>query len=295
MTDNLSIIETLTGKIAARLVDGFIPDNDSRHFLRTGYGVNSDEEMLAFLNDSSINDGTFYELTFYPDTAFRITVEKIIPARGLSAVDIEQLSLSMAEFSQELTVNTGAGVHTLDRANSAAYALSFIKKLHLNLNLSCLGEPHDPESVDLYTEARSILRSRNFIPSADRGSFMKLLLQHKPLMDLNADIILLVERSISLLAGTEGKVFDALAAKKYYYESVISQTEEFAALLKNWGMEFLMMKRIQPPAVSIDDAVESIRAIDRLTSIVYGVIIPPSDVAVQMRINRGDPATDFLI
>lgn len=294
MTDNCSIIKILTEEIVKRLGNGFEPDEDARHFLCTAYGADSDEEMLAFLDDSSINDGTFYELAIYPDADFRIAIEKIIPAQGLSVTDIETLSVSVKGCLQQLILNTGAGVHKLDSEESMTCILSFIKKLHLDIDLSYLGEPHDSISEDLYIQARSILRRRKFIPSPDRGSFMKMLLQHKPVIVRDADIILLIERSISLLAGTDGKTFDALAAKKYYYESVISQAEEFAALLKNWGMEFLMMKRIQPPAVSVEDAVESIRTIDRLTSIVYGVIIPPSDVAVQMRISA-DAAHDIFM
>jgi len=125
---------------------------------------------------------------------------------------------------------------------------------------------------------------------------MKRLLRPDPVIKTTDDeIINLADNAISFLSGREEKVFDALAVKKYYYESVISQIEEFTSLLKIWGMEYLMMKRIQPPPVSFDEAVKMIRTIDRITSIAYGHIIPPSDMAVQVRINSSDPVSDIFI
>ncbi len=56
----------------------------------------------------------------------------------------------------------------------------------------------------------------------------------------------------------------------------------------------LLMKRIQPSPVSAEEAIDSIRTIDRLTSLAYGLIIPPSDIAVHVRLSGDDAVSDIF-
>lgn len=295
MTDTDILIAELTDKISARLDAGFTPDIDSLHFLKTSYGVNDGDELLSYLDDSILNDGTIYELVVYPDDEFRFEIEKIIPAEGIPRSMVAGIQSSIDSISRPLELITSAGRHLINTDLSRSCASSFITRLNLETDLGFMAEEDGAAPEELNYRGRAFLRKKKFIPSEDRGDFFRRLLRYKhPVKRSDDDLLKLAETAAQFLSGTSGKAFDTLAAKKYYYESVISQADEYAALLKSWGMEFLMMKRIQPPPVSVDEALESIRTIDRITSIVYGLIIPPSDMAVQMRINRDDAASDIF-
>lgn len=291
MTPGEVLIKQIAEKISARLDAGFTPDKDALHFLKTSCGVNEEGNLLTFLSDSSLNDGTIYELTIYPDEKFRLEIEKLIPPDGIPHPRLDLIINSLAGKYQSVSLITPAGKFAVDRESCLTCIPSFIKKLNLELDLQYLGDVKDSQSEELYYRSRALLRRRKFLPSGDRGGFMRRLVQHKPAANSsNDELINIIDRGVSFLSGTEEKAFDSLAAKKCYYESVISQCEEFAALLNTWGMEFLMMKKIQPPPVSVDEALESIRTIDRLTSIVYGIIIPASDMGVQISVNSKDRA-----
>lgn len=295
MNNNSQLINRLSETIILRLQTGFKPDNDTLHFLKTSYGVNNENELLDFLNDPSLNDGTVYELTVYPDDGLRVEIEKNIPAEGLTSSEIESIHKNLRERLLSITIITGAGIHNADTDNSLFSISNYIKKLNLEQDLQYLGDKADTSACELYFRSRALLRKKKFIPSGDRSFFMKRMIQYgeNAAPDID-DILKLIENAVTLLSGKKEKVLDDLAAKKYYFESVLSEAEEYSILLKNWGMELLLMRRIQPPPVSKEEAINSIRTIDRLTSIVYGLIIPPSDMAVQMRINRDEPVTDIF-
>ncbi|HPF06260.1 MAG TPA: hypothetical protein PK293_09520 [Spirochaetota bacterium] len=290
MKHDLLIIEQITERILARLQRGFKPDSETLHFLKTSYGVNTEKELTGFLNDTGLNDGTIYELIVYPDDYLRAAIEKIISPDGLSPSEIETISINTGTAAPSISIITETFVHTVDPDNYLYCINNFIKKLNLDLNLQYVGSLADATDNELYFGARALLRKKRFLPSGDRGDFMKKIIQHKEVMPSESgDTLMLIDRGASLLSGNKVKALDELAAKKFYFESVLTQDEEYSALLKTWGMEMLLMKRVQPSPISTEDAIDSIRTIDRLTYIVYGFIIPPSDISVQVSIDSSNP------
>ncbi|HPR38195.1 MAG TPA: hypothetical protein PLT13_11425 [Spirochaetota bacterium] len=290
MKHDLLIIEQITERILARLQRGFKPDSETLHFLKTSYGVNTEKELTGFLNDTGLNDGTIYELIVYPDDYLRAAIEKIISPDGLSPSEIETISINTGTAAPSISIITETFVHTVDPDNYLYCINNFIKKLNLDLNLQYVGSLTDATDNELYFSARALLRKKRFLPSGDRGDFMKKIIQHKEVMPSESgDTLMLIDRGASLLSGNKVKALDELAAKKFYFESVLTQDEEYSALLKTWGMEMLLMKRVQPSPISTEDAIDSIRTIDRLTYIVYGFIIPPSDISVQVSIDSSNP------
>ncbi|HOP29218.1 MAG TPA: hypothetical protein PKZ64_06595 [Spirochaetota bacterium] len=290
MKHDLLIIEQITERILARLQRGFKPDSETLHFLKTSYGINTEKELTGFLNDTGLNDGTIYELIVYPDDYLRAAIEKIISPDGLSPSEIETISINTGTAAPSISIITETFVHTVDPDNYLYCINNFIKKLNLDLNLQYVGSLTDATDNELYFSARALLRKKRFLPSGDRGDFMKKIIQHKEVMPSESgDTLMLIDRGASLLSGNKVKALDELAAKKFYFESVLTQDEEYSALLKTWGMEMLLMKRVQPSPISTEDAIDSIRTIDRLTYIVYGFIIPPSDISVQVSIDSSNP------
>jgi len=262
---------------------------------RTSYGIQGDAELLQFLADSSLNDGTFYEVTVFPDDGFRLLVERVIPSSGIDGRSVEEVLESVLSSLRGILIITTAGNFIIDAGGSRYCASSFIKKLRLGADISYAGEAASSPSPDFYYTARALLRKRGFIASGDRGIFMNILVNSLPKFESRReDMLKLADRAVSLLDGYGEKALDVLAAKKYYYETVISDSEEFSAMLKTYSMEFLMTKKIQPPPVSADDAIESIRIIDRLTSIVYNMIIPLSGISTQVKFSGEDPVTDIF-
>ena len=284
------IIKQITEIILTRLQSGFKPDSETLHFLKTSYGVNTGKELTVFLNDTGLNDGTIYELTVYPDDYLRTAIEKLIPSEGLSPSEIEAISIKSGTAAPSISIITETAVHTADPDRSLHCINNYIRKLNLDLDLQYLGSLADTTDNELYFSARALLRKKRFLPSGDRGDFMKKIIQHKEVMPSESgDTLMLIDRGASLLSGNKVKALDELAAKKFYFESVLTQDEEYSALLKTWGMEMLLMKRVQPSPISTEDAIDSIRTIDRLTYIVYGFIIPPSDISVQVSIDSSNP------
>lgn len=285
----------ISSLISERLSAGFTPDADAMHFACTSYDIQGNNELLRFLGDSSLNDGTFYELTVFPDDGFRLMVERVIPSSGLDDRSVEEVRESVVSSLKEIRIITPAGNFIIDTGGSRYCASSFIKKLRLDLDISFTGEASSSPSPDFYYTARALLRKRGFIASGDRGTFMNILMNSLPGFESQRENMLkLADRAVSLLDGYGEKALDVLAAKKYYYETVISDSEEFSAMLKTYSMEFLMTKKIQPPPVSVDEALESIRIIDRLTSIVYNMIIPLSDISTQVKFSGDDPIPDIF-
>jgi len=293
MKPDNQLIDELCRKIRLRLENGFSMDKATLHFMNTSYGVNDAESLLHFLNDRTLNDGTIYELTVYPDDGLRVEIEKIIPAGGLAS-EIESIHDILQERPPSITIITDAGNHIADADSSLFCISNYIKQLNLDHDLLYLGSEADSSSSELYFCSRALLRKKKFIPSGDSGIFMKRMIQYRDKSAHVVDILKLIENAVNLLSGNKEKVYDDLVAKKYYFESILSQAEEYSILLKNWGMELLLMRRIQPPPVSKDEAINSIRTIDRLTSIVYGLVIPPSDIAVQMSIDSSQSPADIF-
>lgn len=295
MEHHQSSIDRITEQVFSRLQKGFIPDNETLHFLKTSYGVESEKEFHNFLNDKSLNDGTIYELAVYPDDKLRAEIEILIPAEGLTISEIEYIHDTLQKRPPSISIITNTAVHIADQENSVSCITGFIKKLNLNQDLQFLGHEADSSSSELYFKSRALLRKRKFTPSGDRGVFMKRIVQYNDVIAPGVENTLtLMDRSMTLMSGNKEKVLDELAAKKYYFESVLSQAEEYSVLLKTWGMELLLMRKIQPSPVSADEAIESIRTIDRLTSMVYGFIIPPSDIAVQISIDSLKTPSDLF-
>lgn len=288
-------ITEISDIIFLRIQTGFIPDIEALHFLKNSYGVNSDAEIAAFFDDTSLNDGTIYELIVYPDDELRNQIEQLIPAGGFSTSEITIINNRLLEKSPEITIKTDAGKYGLDPGDSSLLVTNYINRLNLDQDLQYIGHVTDASSAELYFRSRSLLRKKKFHPAGDRGSFIKSIIQYRGIVAIPAeDILKLIEKGISLLAGNKDKAFDELASKKYFFESVLSQAEEYSALLKTWGMEMLLMKRIQPSPVSAEEAIDSIRTIDRLTSLAYGLIIPPSDIAVHVRLSGDDAVSDIF-
>ncbi|HOP62190.1 MAG TPA: hypothetical protein PK358_08230 [Spirochaetota bacterium] len=286
--------EKLVEIIYSGLERGFSLDSDTLHFLRSSCGITNEEGLKEFLKDSSLNDGTVYELAIYPDTNFRLEVEQHLPPGGIPEPEITAISEKIISMEPDIFIMAAGEKLQIESTDKKSCILSFIKRLNLEIDLTYLGEKETADSESLYYSIRALLRRRKFFPAGDRGDFMNRLIRlNSAIKTDNEEIIEIAEQVISLLSGREERVFDALEVKKYYYESVISQNEEFAMLLKTWGMEYLMMRKIQPPPVSFDEAVKMIRAIDRITSTVYGLIIPPSDIAIQITINGSGSIPDI--
>jgi len=295
MKHDLLLIKQITEIILSRIQSGFIPDKETLHFLKTSYGVEYEKDLHNFLNDESLNDGTVYELTVYPDDELRTDIEKLIPTEGLTPAEIDFIHNTLRERSPSISIITKPAVHYIDSENSLHCIENFIRKLNLDIDLQYLATEEMSSSSELYFRSRALLRKKKFSPSGDRGDFMKRLIQHRGVISPGVEETLtLIDKGVSLLAGNRDKAIDELAAKKYYFESVLSQAEEYSDLLKTWGMELLLMRKVQPSPVSADEAIESIRTIDRLTSLVYGFVIPPSDIAVQISVDSLNPSSDLF-
>ena len=279
---------------------GFTPDDHTLDFIKSAYGLDVPDEILLFIEDGN-DGGAVIDLVSYPTDKFREEIEMLIPAKGFSAIDIKQIEDYLTALSGRCFLQLNSGKIFLSERDSIYCYTRFLQRLNPGLSLDYLSELKSSEHRGVVIPVMASLRKKNFISNHECSIFMKDLvsnychaedLSQKELIlpglpggeSLNAsttavtynssELYELVEVSADMLSGSDKKPFDILSEKKDYFESSVLEAEEFSRLMKNYSMEFIMMKRIQPPLISVDQARYMIRVIDRLTSIVYGVVNP---------------------
>jgi len=136
--------------IYKRLESGFTPDSETLQFLRTSFGVNDEHDLIAFLKDTSLNDGTIYDLVIYPDEKFRIEIEKILSSEGLTEPEIRAISEKIISTNPDIFIATPDEKFRIEGSDKHPCIISFVKKLNLEISLNYLGDKEEGFSENLY-------------------------------------------------------------------------------------------------------------------------------------------------
>jgi hypothetical protein len=272
LTDNLKLI---SGMINSYFAGGLIPDKDTLDFLKSGYGFFETDEIASFL-EAGDDSGAVIEMISYPMDSFREAIEELIPSGGFDDGDIKNIEDLLNSENGKIFINLSERKIFLTEKDSALCRKRFIQRLNLNLTIDYIsGTGTSAIEFNIFS-ARAYLRKKRFSSSAGNCLFLDdLICSYQTVRNGSEEEF----RSLFIIAadilnGSDRKALDILYGKKYFYENAISESEEFARLLKTYSMEFIMLKRIQPPLISVDESRSMIHIIDRLTSIVYGMIIP---------------------
>lgn len=280
MTCSGSATDVIADRIAHRLAGGFVPDSETISFIKSAYGVIEACEITRFLEHGD-DSGAVIDLLSYPDERFRLSIEPLIPPAGLTSAVLSSIEDMILNRPETIFIEYSGARIDLTAEDTALCRRNFIRRLNLDIALDFLGQ-HDliPEKTDI-DALRCSLRRKRFISNEDCSYFIRdLILNYIPQSDSEApDLYQLTDAASDFFNRSEINPYDILSSKKFFYESAISESEEFARMMKTYSMEFIMMKRIQPPLVTLEDARRMVRMIDIMTWSVYRIIIPSVNVS----------------
>jgi len=256
---------------------GITPDGDTINFIKSAYGVFEPDEIFSFM-ESGDNDGILIDMISYPPDSLRESVEEYIPAAGLSESEIRLIEEDLVfSYSGRAYIFFNNKQIVLPEKDFLFFIKRILQRLNFNISFEYISVPEIFKEKQNIFSIRPVLRKKKFISSNENSIFINDLICNYFTVKNNADFpefINLINHAADMLNFSDKKPFDILSEKKYYYENAIMEAEEFSRLLKIYSMEFIMMRRIQPPLISSDEAQFMISIIDRLTSIVYRMIIP---------------------
>jgi len=254
---------------------GLVPDNDTIDFIRSAYGLVDADEISSFI-ESGDDGGAVIDLISYPADVLRDSIEKFIPPQGLLTDEIKFIKDNITGSSGRLFILLNDRRIFLPDGDTLSFYNRFLQRLNLDVSLNYIDEPEISVNKNNIFKTRALLRKKKFISGNDGYLFMNDLIQnYYPVNNVSeTDLSDLVNAAADFLNGSDERPFDILSEKKYFYENAMAESEHFDRMLKAYSMEFIMMKKIQPPLISIDEARLKIQVIDRLTSIVYRMVIP---------------------
>lgn len=267
MTDSTIYIKKISYLIKNELEQGFIPDSDTMHFIKSAYALSEPEEIVWFVEEG-LDSGTIAELCVYPSGIFRDKIEPYIPWQGMTQTEISLIENHLADFNINLFISITDRKIPLTGEDSGKHTCKFIMRLNLGAGFNYLETLQDNQIV---MKARSILRRKRFVSGIKSREFMTDILKG---ISADSDAEELIGFAADTLHGSDEDPLEILSDRKYACEMMISEAETFQSLLASYSMEFLMIKRIQPPALSREESVSVMEKIDRLTSAAYGLIIP---------------------
>lgn len=271
---NVNLTE-IASMIKEFLSSGLIPDNDTLNFIKSGYGLNEPADISSFIENGD-DSGAVIELLSYPPDNFRESVEEMIYKKGFSADEIKCIEDILCTSPVKIFVIFNETKIFLTPEDSLFCSIRFLQRLNLNLNLDYFDDLNSLADKSSVYNVRACLRKKKFITSDENYLFISdLIYNYQSVKNSSAaEFKILINVSADLLNGSDKRAMDILTEKKFFYENAISEAEEFTRMLKTYSMEFIMLKKIQPPLISSDESRSMIHIIDRLTSIVYGMIIP---------------------
>jgi hypothetical protein len=259
------------------LAQGLVPDSDLIHFINSAYGINGYEDIAEFISNG-YDSGAVIELISYPSDALRKSVEKFIPDEGIPSENLNDSAYSRTLSGRYFILLENKKI-ILQENDSLYCCRKLIWRLNLHMNFSYLsGLKNNLSGIDFY-DARMLLRKRKFISGKTCRSFMKKLIAGCSSMGTEdaSVIIKLINTACALLNNSEEDPADILSVKMDYYKNAYIETVEFSKLLKSYSMEFIMMKKIQPPLITAEEALSKLETISRLLFIVYGVYVPVTE------------------
>ncbi len=254
---------------------GIVPDIDTLHFIKSSYGTENADEISCLI-DNGDDGGAILDLVSYPDFKLREEIESLIPASGLKLNEITSIENTFTSFPDKSFLIFSDRKIFLSENDSLFCHRRILQRLHLDISFCNITSIENPEKDTVLLSIRACLRKKRFITGTESSLFINdLILNCRELKDIsNDELYYLINISARLLNFTEKSPYQIISEKKYFYESMVAESEEFSRLLSSYNMEFMMMKKIQPPLVPLEEARTMVKTIDRLTSIVYGITIP---------------------
>lgn len=267
--------ERISSLISSYISRGLEPDTDTLHFINSAYGLTVADEISIFIGNGD-DGGAVVDMISSPSESLREEIESLIPPEGLSADEISTIEKSFATFPVMCPVYFSGRRIILSEADSLFCHKQILRRLNTGISFNYISFPENPAEQFNFFRIRTLLRSKRFITGIENSLFVNDLIQNYREMKNYSfeELYHLILVCTELLNSTEKKPFEIFSEKKYFYENAAAESVEFSRLITTYSMEFIMMKKIQPPLITAEEAHSIINDIDRLTSTVFGMIIP---------------------
>ena len=266
-----AVINKLSSLINEHISKGFALDTDTIRFIESAYGLSEANEIADFLENDS--DEAILGMISYPPENFRGKIEKFIPSDGVSLDDIKKIEDSVNTLTQGCFIFFNKKI-PLSKKDSNLCCKKFIRRLYLNVSLNFISNDNlSKNDLNLFA-IKALLRKKKFSSNVECSNFINDLISNLQIAgnDLDEEYLRLIDLLSDFFNGSDKNPFDILAEKRDFYVRALLEYEEFNNLLKSYSMEFIMMKRIRAPIVSVDEAMYIIKSIDKITRIAYKVL-----------------------
>jgi len=266
------IVNTLSSLINEHISSGFVLDEDTIHFIKSGYGLNEADEIIDFLENNM--DEAVLDMISYPPDNLRVKIEEFIPFAGLTSGDIEKIEDCVSNSFRGSYIHFNKKIFLAGK-DSLICCKKFMRRLNLNVSLDFISDDNRSDNSIILHAIKALLRKKKFNSNNECCDFINSLASNCLTDKENSgeEYLKLIDQSSDFFNGSDKRPFDILSEKKDFYIRALLEYDEFNNLLKSYSMEFIMMKRIQAPLVPVDEAVYMINLIDKITRIVYNTVI----------------------
>lgn len=276
------IIKVIAEKIEAFLRRGFIADESLEHYLASAHGLEN-IQMLCDLSEEEIHE--LLAPFMLPSHELMISLEENIPSHGIS----------MRELSGEVSCPEnvefalfGGRVRLAFFKNDLLY---FLEKLKTDKDLSFLATG-DADSSDKYLWRNQIRHSSTILTEIRQREINQLFQRLSVSHQFEAKTVHSIIKTLLQLwneyphSHTEELIYNKKQLLQKQLDAVKIFEEHYAS---RYSMDYLMVNRITPPPINIEETESYIQNLNRLSSVLYGRVIEtgPGEKNIPA-IRRGD-------
>ena len=164
-------IKKISSMINDFLSGGLIPDDDTIHFIKSGYGLNDPAEISSFI-ESGDDSGAVIEMLSYPPDSFRETAEELIPQKGFSADEIKTIEDILRDSPVKIFILFNNAKIFLTPEDSLFCSARFLQRLNLNLNLDYFDDLNSLADKSYIYYVKAYLRKKKFITRDENYLFI---------------------------------------------------------------------------------------------------------------------------
>ncbi len=247
-------------------ISGIEIDPEIIHFAESTLGYPDLERGETVLGSEDLFESGLVELIITPGIPLRTTLEEHIPDNGAEQSQIDGIAKGLSRDVNPVTLTIRENrVSSVDIPGRMFR--QFVGRLHLGES-RIFPVPEGPAREQLY-ELSALLRSFNMHLTENRREYIQEFIERST----NQSLAMADQKACLLFLGGLFSKYSSIARpdqliadrKKYWNES-IKQIERFHENAEKYSMEFMMMQRISPPPVSMDEAEEQIRIITLIES-----------------------------
>lgn len=267
-------IQKAADAIVSLFADGIRLSPDVLHYMNSVAGVQNAAEMRPLLAEPDDCDGqSLCELIFFPDVAQQVRIEPLLENETFDPADVDGLIQRLARTDVQTTLAFPEDADNC-RIPVPPYALSqFIRRLHIDREIA----PPVAEAISAQIESRATalwlrvkLRNARFAFSAHFSSFICAILANISETEPEfSDMFAFACDSLEEI-GPETDIYLALMDRKRHCGEMIQKARQSEKNLRELPVEALIMKGVNIPCISVDDARRRIDIIDRISIAVFG-------------------------